>query len=721
MAYTPSYTADSSVAKRMFTNPASVASNQVQVGGVVYTKDSSGNFVKAGSSGSSVPTPSTPAVTPSTAPVAPVVATTPGSTVNNPAPAYMGYNAPAYPTAPSQSQGRDLNREQTAIQKYGGGDANKIANVDLKKIMEATYTKAELANIPDYKYLVERDAANQNFQKAQDTGQIVPPTSSMMATLENALRTKGDIGNQKLGQSEVFNTLGLDPYINLANSLNAHSQEMKQKYESFSTAMSTVGTQLSDSYAGALQTYKANLDRYDKEVASIQKTIADQSDFDQQMQILEKQNQNALALEALRQKNPSIAEQMAADTGGFDIVGGQIVPKAGDSTWILPENPTMRTDRNFNPLAIKSYAPTVKALKDFGLQEGVDFTLGETKNNSLRGVDDDGSEKVYTITFNNADAGVRGGVAALKAGQMNSWYANPKYSGASQVKSFLSQLSGTQVSNSSQAQEVFNAMPLDRQSQVVGFIYKNTEGGKGSFGTASNSGSGDKYDKAVEAILTPGSDARLTSYTAQKGFDKTILIERLSKKKAELRKNGDIAGMMRASAGGRPPEPTQIADIARAENVKAQLADIKAEITKMDTGPIMGIIRKNNPYDGKAKEIMAKLTAITPSLSRGIYQEKGILTDQDIKTYMATLPSLTNTAEQKKLLIAMTERVVEISLMNTFDSLARGEVDVSGYADKFDDISPSGSSPSAAAANATKLGLGDNFNPFSLIQDITKQ
>jgi len=130
----------------------------------------------------------------------------------------------------------------------------------------------------------------------------------------------------------------------------------------------------------------------------------------------------------------------------------------------------LRTDRHLNPIASKAYDATKKLLTNAGLVEGDDWFVGET----TKEIDNDG---VPTIGYPNEESALKGTIATLSGGQINTWYANPKYGGSSKILSKLSDLSGKSV-NSSNAQEVFNSLPYENQVDVVKSIYSHEGGTK---------------------------------------------------------------------------------------------------------------------------------------------------------------------------------------------------------------------------------------------------
>lgn len=157
----------------------------------------------------------------------------------------------------------------------------------------------------------------------------------------------------------------------------------------------------------------------------------------------------------------------------------------------------------------------------------------------------------------------------------------------------------------------------------------------------------------------------------------------LAKLKQQAIVSGDIEGLMRASAGGKDLDATTVTSLEKAVNVVGQIDDLSKVIDKEATGPIMGIIRSNNPYDSKAQLINAQLTAIVPNLARGIYGEVGVLTDNDVALYAKTLPNLKSTAEVKNLILGATIRSVQRSIENKMKIQAGAGRDVSGLIDTY--------------------------------------
>ena len=196
-------------------------------------------------------------------------------------------------------------------------------------------------------------------------------------------------------------------------------------------------------------------------------------------------------------------------------------------------------------------------------------------------------------------------------------------------------------------------------------------------GQVSGGTQGEMVDSAVTAIMSPFSSAKPSDWPEkQRGAIQIAL----GKKKQEYLANGDILNFVKASAGGTSPTESERTALKQALTSKDQLDEIEKNISKMTTGPFIGRLRKLNGYDDQAKLVIAQLQGITPNIARGIYGERGVLTDQDVKNYIQTLPNLTNTESQNKLLIALTSKIIQRSMLNELESSARSGVDVSGWA-----------------------------------------
>jgi len=202
----------------------------------------------------------------------------PVSTVNEPA-----------PTAPTGNVvQRDFEREQSALKKMGISQA-LMGTIDPAALFEATYSPGELEGLSQY-----QDIKSLGQAKA-DLAATPRPTNSTMGVLEEALRTKSDVGDQPLGQSDLFSqaglpTKGVSAYTTLNQSLQQHGQEMKDRYGSFVNQMSKTSGSMADAYNTVADRYKLLNDSYNQEADRMQRLTEIMTQHENAMEILQKQS-----------------------------------------------------------------------------------------------------------------------------------------------------------------------------------------------------------------------------------------------------------------------------------------------------------------------------------------------------------------------------------------------------------------------------------------------
>lgn len=136
---------------------------------------------------------------------------------------------------------------------------------------------------------------------------------------------------------------------------------------------------------------------------------------------------------------------------------------------------------------------------------------------------------------------------------------------------------------------------------------------------------------------------------------------------------------IRKSKGGRVMTQGELKPITDIQTIVSQADTLTTLINSIDTGPIVGIIKSNNPYDTKAQQMKAAITAIVPKLARGVYGEVGVLTDADIENYSRTIANLRSTTDVNKAVMAMTLDIATRSLASQLNSMAAGQRDVSRF------------------------------------------
>lgn len=174
----------------------------------------------------------------------------------------------------------------------------------------------------------------------------------------------------------------------------------------------------------------------------------------------------------------------------------------------------------------------------------------------------------------------------------------------------------------------------------------------------------------ADTIMAGG--AQIEDFPTKDNYRGAVASE-LARRREIAREAGDVLGVIRASAGGKATTATFDQAFEKAVSVIGQISDLQAifasdgtlsDGTNVDLAPIEAIWRSRNPWDTKAQSIKAQLSAIVPNLARGIYGEVGVLTDNDIKVYSRTLPSLGSTQEVRNAVLGLTIRSIQRNIEN---------------------------------------------------------
>lgn len=617
--------------------------------------------------------------------------------------------------SPAQLEAMGLTQNQVNAMTNGGtignGQAGQIAAYDPAKLKAAGFSEAQIQALA-----AQGQQANQAQQQLNATPQ---PTNAMLGVLQQALKVKSGVGNQAIGQSEVFKQAGLPQegalgYSALAQSMQQRRAEMGQKYDSYANLIQQVGGQMNDTYKNALDSYKATMDQYDKEVERYEKLNAEQRQLDQQLDLLARKAQVDKDMYEFQAQ-----VQAKADAGFYDPTYNPV--KIGDT------NVASINSVSNDSLANIFYQ---KGASDYGHGDGKrecgeaynDITDGKKvgssyasklalttkRDNAAVGnglVIPLGGEKyghIETVIARDTDNGNfktvswnrdgKGGfsVQTYSIADLNKKYGKNWGFIDSKLKPQYAEKLGV-VANESKGsvwQDFYNqaasagiTKPKERQEWADEQTKKYLEAENKS----DNGGGGSGIEELARTIMSPYSNLTLTDLTTdQRG----PVAAALNKMKEEAMKTGDVVGVVRASAGGKPLDATAVTSLEKTFIVKEQLASLSQDLFsgKVDTGPIMGIVSSNNPYDQKAQLIKAKLNALIPGLARGVYGEVGVLTDKDVEQYSKTVAKLTSTAEVNAAIIGMTQDLVAKSIENKLMTQARAGRDVSGYADILADL-----------------------------------
>lgn len=238
------------------------------------------------------------------------------TTVPNPAPITPPVGSPQS-QAPT-TIARDYNREAETLKKLGTNPL-QAANLDPKALYEMTYSPQELANLPEYQNAIAVQDARQSLINTP------APSPTLLRPLEDALRIKGNIGKQPLGESSIFKAAGLSGYATLNQSINQNLQDMDTKYNSFVNQVSKIGGAMADTYNTVARKYKVLMDEYKVQTESIQSIMKDLMNHEQAIDLMERQQQ--LDMEA-----KAFAASLSPRSSGS---GGPSVPGASttDDAW----------------------------------------------------------------------------------------------------------------------------------------------------------------------------------------------------------------------------------------------------------------------------------------------------------------------------------------------------------------------------------------------------
>jgi hypothetical protein len=130
--------------------------------------------------------------------------------------------------------------------------------------------------------------------------------------------------------------------------------------------------------------------------------------------------------------------------------------------------------------------------------------------------------------------------------------------------------------------------------------------------------------------------------------------------------------------------------------------------------------------DSSAAAINATIQGIIPTVARGIFQEVGVLTDQDIENYKRTVPDINKPDAANKLIELVLTKTLERAYADTLITAAQNQTNVSNFADEYENIrsridtlSGAPSKESKAFVEKTLTAKGLNYD--SLVAEMRPQ
>lgn len=119
---------------------------------------------------------------------------------------------------------------------------------------------------------------------------------------------------------------------------------------------------------------------------------------------------------------------------------------------------------------------------------------------------------------------------------------------------------------------------------------------------------------------------------------------------------------------GKNATATQQAAFSKAAVAKQQVNRLAALIDEVGTtGPGIGQLRSMNPFDSKVVEYKNLIRQTVPGLARGIFGEVGVLTDNDIKNYTATMANPSLTPDQARTATKNLLKTINLSVQAQLD------------------------------------------------------
>jgi hypothetical protein len=136
-------------------------------------------------------------------------------------------------------------------------------------------------------------------------------------------------------------------------------------------------------------------------------------------------------------------------------------------------------------------------------------------------------------------------------------------------------------------------------------------------------------------------------------------------------------------SGETKKEKLQQFQLQSFENVnRAQetLADLEQQLEKVQNklGPISGRVLATNPYDADVQILQKYLTALVPTIARGVYGEVGVLTEADVNNYKQLIPNITQDPANAKATLEFLKRDLQRAKKNKLDIWEATNFDIQG-------------------------------------------
>jgi hypothetical protein len=233
---------------------------------------------------------------------------------------------------PTQTQPSPIQADQTKIdQTLNKLGISKIQSMQMennpvfrKQLLEMTYGD-QAKSLPEYQQLAAQD------EKRGALGQQVEAygatAENSMLALEEALRAKGDIGKQALGESELFKKAGLEGFYSLNQSLAENANAMQDRYGSFTNALSRMSQFHNNQYRTLASEFNRVNNTYQEKKDEMNQVLEQAQKMNEAMQLAEMEfdvwKRQQTFLRSLKPGAETVAEWRQK---GYEYVNGEFVP-----------------------------------------------------------------------------------------------------------------------------------------------------------------------------------------------------------------------------------------------------------------------------------------------------------------------------------------------------------------------------------------------------------
>jgi hypothetical protein len=132
----------------------------------------------------------------------------------------------------------------------------------------------------------------------------------------------------------------------------------------------------------------------------------------------------------------------------------------------------------------------------------------------------------------------------------------------------------------------------------------------------------------------------------------------------------------------------QLQSFENVNRAQETLADLEKHLEKVQgkLGPVSGRLLSKNPYDPDVQLLQKYLTALVPTIARGVYGEVGVLTQADIDNYKQLIPNITQDPANAKATLEFLKRDLERAKKTKLSIWESTNFDVEGLK-KFNQVS----------------------------------